>query len=135
MYFPLPFPKCKCCGKGSDQGYHEGCGGKLNIDPDSKTVLCSRCGHSWNIWETNFHCICGCSFTAYELSDTVEEFLRECRACALELQRQSNAQLKRITDTEESWKKFVEGFMYKMGTYAGAAVGTVAKLLFTFFFG
>lgn len=136
MFVPLPFPKCKRCGMSSDQGYHEGCGGKLSIDPDSRIIVCSRCGHSWNIWNSDFHCgSCGFRFTAYDLSDAVEELLEECRACARELERQSAAQFQRITSTEESWRSFVEGFMYKMGNYAGAAVGTVAKLLFTFFFG
>lgn len=135
MYVPLPFPKCKSCGKSADQGYHEGCGGELSINPNTNQIKCSRCGHSWNIWDTNFHCTCGRIFTAYELADSVEELLRECKACAEELERQNAAQLRRIKSSQESWKAFVEGFMYKMGNFAGAAVGTIAKLLYKFFFG
>lgn len=53
--FLLPYPPCINCGK-NVLAIHDDCKGDLFIDPSKETVYCSKCGHEWNIYDSEFLC-------------------------------------------------------------------------------
>ena len=79
MYIPMPFPKCKKCGKSSTQGYHRGCGGKLEFAPEKETIRCPKCAKQWNIWDTTYFCSCGNEFHSKEIEDSIVQLLYACK--------------------------------------------------------
>ena len=81
MYIPMPFPKCKKCGKSSTQGYHRGCGGKLEFAPEKETIRCPKCAKQWNIWDTTYFCSCGNEFHSKEIEDSIVQLLYACKIC------------------------------------------------------
>lgn len=134
MYVAMPFPKCKCCGKSSSQGYHHDCGGALEIDPVSKRVHCPKCGHIWDIWDTGYYCSCGATFTSYDIEDSVNDMLFLCKMCMNEIIKQQDARDRRKKMGEESLRSFVNGFCERLGYYAGVAVETIVSTLIKLLF-
>lgn len=134
MYIPMPFPKCKYCGKTGSQGYHRNCGGKLEIDPNIEEVFCPKCGSKWDIWDTTYYCTCGSKFTSQDVYDAVKDLLLMCKMCVSEIENQQKARAKRIKLSKDSMKEFIMAIVEKIGYVAGVAVGTIVETVLRFFF-
>ena len=135
MRIPLPFPKCRNCGKASEFCFHYNCGGKLSIEVRSDEVYCDRCNEHWNIWESNYHCTCGAVFSANDVQKALIETLAFCKACAEEIKEQERARKQRKRISEESLRSFAKGFFEKLGYFFGVAVGSLVDAFVKFFIG
>lgn len=135
MRIPLPFPKCKNCGKTYETCIHANCGGKLFIDVDTDEVYCNKDGEHWNIWESIYHCTCGATFRADEVSTALTEVLVFCKVCANEIEEQEKAKKIRSDITDASLKSFAISFFEKLGYSFGVAVGTLIETFVKFFRG
>lgn len=133
MYIPMPFPKCKKCGKSSTQGYHRGCGGKLEFDPEKENIRCPKCAKQWNIWDTTYFCSCGNEFHSKEIEDSIVQLLYACKICVQEIENQQKAQKQRIDLRESSLRSFLTSFFEKLGFYIGEATGTIIEAVIRFF--
>lgn len=140
MYVPLPFPYCNKCRRKWPESYHftSGCHGLLEIDPDKKKVCCTKCKRTWDIWESEYHCVCGEVFTAHEVQSAVEDLIEDCRLCAEELTLLQSAYWKRVDLAKDSKKVFVEKTLrelgYGVGKLAGYVFEKIAEYVFELFF-
>ena len=133
MYVPMPFPVCTTCGKHSIQGYHKGCGGKLEIDPVKNIVRCPKCNDLWDIWETTYFCQCGNKFTSHDIGVAVKEMLDMCLLAMNEIEniKKQKSSQKKMADT--SIRNFLTSFFKKIGYTTGIAVGIIIEAVLKFF--
>ena len=129
MRIPLPFPYCQKCGKKSLNSYHHtgSCGGLLEIDPDTIEVTCTKCKHSWNIWNSRYFCSCGNVFEAKEVKEAVDELIEDCKLCAEEIELLEQARRIRRKVSQDSKETFVAGLLDELGH----SVGKIAGYAFT----
>lgn len=134
MYVPLPFPYCKQCRKKWPESYHAtpGCNGLLEIDPDIKLVHCTNCNRTWDIWDSEYHCVCGAVFLAKEVQGAVEDLVEDCRLCAEELELLQSAYWKRRTLSKQSMRSFIEDMLNRLGYSAGQMAGYVVEKIIDF---
>lgn len=133
MKVPLPFPKCKECGKVYETSIHSMCGGEISIDISNDEVYCEKCKKHWNIWDSNYHCSCGATFKAKEVQGALTEVLAFCRACAVELKEQELAKARRKELSEASLRNFATAFFEKLGYTFGVTLYTLIETFVKFF--
>ncbi|MGI6462811.1 MAG: hypothetical protein ACOX04_04205 [Candidatus Scatomorpha sp.] len=134
MKVALPFPKCPKCETESSLSYHKDCGGKLRIETSTDEVYCDKCDHHWNIWESNYYCSCGHTFSAEQVHNTLTSVLVFCRVAAEELSAQDSARQQRLKYSKSSMRKFFEGFFQQLGYSFGIAIGTIVESVLSLFF-
>ena len=133
MRIPLPFPRCKDCGKTYETCVHANCGGKIFIEVNTDEVYCNKCNEHWNIWESNYHCTCGATFKANEVRTALNEVLVFCKVCAKEIEEQERARKRRTEISEVSLRSFASAFFEKLGYAFGVTVGTLVETFVKFF--
>ncbi len=135
MRIPLPFPKCKVCGKTYETCIHSKCGGKISIEVATDEVYCERCSEHWNIWESSYHCPCGASFHANEVRTALSEVLVFCKVCAQEIEGQERAKKRRSELADASLRSFASAFFKQLGCAFGVALGSLVEAFVKFFKG
>lgn len=125
MQILLPFPQCPSCKKKSNTSYHKECGGQLRIETKNDEVVCTKCNHHWNIWDSKYYCTCGHCFSSNEVKSTLIELLAACRVCANEIAAQNAAKQERLRISEISLRAFLSKFFEKLGYSFGLAIGTL----------
>ena len=135
MRIPLPFPKCKVCGKAYETCIHSGCGGKISIEVSTDEVYCDCCNEHWNIWKSNYHCSCGASFYATEVRTALTEVLVFCKVCAKEIEEQERTKKRRVELADASLRSFAAAFFEKLGYTFGVTIGTLIEIFVKFFKG
>lgn len=134
MRILLPFPQCPSCKKKSNTSYHKDCGGQLRIETTNDDVICTKCNHNWNIWDSKYYCTCGYCFSTDEVKSTLIELLAACRVCADEIAAQNVARQVRLTTSELSLRSFLCSFFEKLGYSFGIAIGTLINGVVDYFF-
>lgn len=132
MYVPLPFPYCRQCRKKWPESYHSahGCDGLLEIDPDINFVHCTKCNRTWDIWDSEYHCVCGAVFSARKVQKAVEDLIVDCRLCAEELNLLQSAYWQRKALSGKSMKLFIENALNRLGYSVSKMAGyTVEKIV------
>lgn len=129
MEILLPFPRCPSCNRESNTSYHRDCGGQLRIQVSNDEVLCTKCNHHWNIWDSKYYCVCGHCFSANEVKNTLIELLAACQVCADEIAAQDKARQARLRASEISLREFLSNFFGKLGYSFGLAIGTLINAI------
>ena len=132
MRIRLPFPKCPVCHEENETSIHKDCGGTLEIEVNTDEVYCTKCGHHWNIWDSNYHCTCGHVFAAKDIQSTLATLLAMCHVCAREIENQRKYQSQRSTVANESLRHFAYGFFQKIGEGFGIAIGIFVESFIRF---
>lgn len=133
MYVPMPFPYCRLCRKKWDSyAIHKNCGGVLELDPDAKTIRCTKCHGEWPLWESIFHCPRDHSFEANEIEIAVNELIDDCKLVAEELELMSTAYWRRTQMAQESKREFVRNSLEDIGYSASRIAGYLFEKIVDF---
>jgi hypothetical protein len=138
MRVPVGFPKCRKCGNSSTYSFHESCpnGGSLplKIDRDSKTVYCESCGHSWYVFESNYHCTnCNTTVSANEIIGEVNILIEMAQMLARQWDHDEKIQKLIDSETERHVDKWISNAIQALGTFSGYLIGKVVAVFKSIF--
>lgn len=122
LYLPLPFPACPRCAQSWATSLHRGCGGEMEVEPDSRSVRCDRCYDSWLVTDSTFYCSCHHSFTAMEVRDAIDSLIHTCRRLVAILETSEHAEAAFTRRSEESLRGFTAEILRGLGKAAGFVV-------------
>jgi hypothetical protein len=122
-YLPLPFPECPGCGLSWNTCQHSDCGGDIEVEPTSREVACADCWCRWEIYDSIFHCRCGYSFQANDVSEAIESLLSVCRQLATMLDANERAMTSMRARSEMSARSFAAMLVKNLGKAAGFVIG------------
>lgn len=109
---------------------HGTCRGSIEVQPFSGTVRCLGCEKRWQIWESDFLCPCGASFSASEIEDALGQMLDYCRQLVYELSVTAEARERRESLGRDSMRMFLTSIMSGLGKIVGVAIESVLRYFF-----
>lgn len=136
MWLPFPFPQCPDCREEWAYSYHRDCvtRGRIELDPDVKFCRCEECEHSWPVWQTEFHCLCGHVYGSDEVDGAIRDITATLSMMAL-IVEQNEREARRVRQQGQvSLRLWIEKVAYEIsgaiGSLLGRMAGNLARIIF-----
>lgn len=105
------------------------------MDPDARQVRCQSCRESWSVWNNQFICSCGNTFSTVDVRTAIDDIIATAKLFATIVENNKREAARARSLGESSLRVWIQGVAQGLGGYLGGLLGTIAGSLARMFFG